>query len=208
MLRNETKIAIRFTLLTTVLLGILYPLAVTWIGQLAFHHHADGELIFSDGQVVGSRLIGQNFSGELYFHGRPSAAGNGYDATSSSPSNYAASNQKLISRIDGDVAHYAAENKSQPVPIDLVTASGSGLDPDISPAAAMFQVARVADARHLPVATVRDLVQRHVQGRQFGLLGEERVNVLLLNMDLDRLGSPSAAKADSLQRSYGRPEAR
>jgi potassium-transporting ATPase KdpC subunit len=188
MLGNETKIAIRFTLLTTVLLGILYPLAVTGIGQLTLRHHADGELIFRDGQVVGSRLIGQNFSGDLYFHGRPSAAGNGYDATSSGPSNYAASNQKLISRIDGDVAHYAAENKNQPVPIDLVTASGSGLDPDISPAAAMFQVDRVAGARHLPPATVRDLVQRHLQGRQFGLLGEERVNVLLLNMDLDRLG--------------------
>jgi len=188
MLRNQFKIAIRFTHLTTVVLGILYPLAVTGIGHLTLRHRADGGLIFSNGQVVGSRLIGQNFSGDLYFHGRPSAAGNGYDATSSSPSNYAASNQKLISRIDGDVAHYAAENKSQPVPIDLVTASGSGLDPDISPAAAMFQVARVADARHLPVATVRDLVQRHVQGRQFGFLGQERVNVLLLNMDLDRLG--------------------
>jgi potassium-transporting ATPase KdpC subunit len=170
-----------------VLLGILYPLAVTGIAQLTLGHHADGELIVRDGQVVGSVLIGQNFSGELYFHGRPSAAGSGYDATSSSPSNYAASNQKLISRINGDVAHYAAENKSQPVPIDLVTVSGSGLDPDISPAAAMFQVARVAEARHLPAATVRELVQRHVQGRQFGLLGEERVNVLLLNMDLDRL---------------------
>jgi potassium-transporting ATPase KdpC subunit len=188
MLRTETKIAIRFTLLTTVLLGILYPLAVTWIGQLTLRHHADGELIFRDGQVAGSRLIGQNFTGDLYFHGRPSSAGNGYDATSSGPSNFAASNQKLISRIDGDVAHYAAENKSQPVPIDLVTASGSGLDPDISPAAAMFQVERVAKARHLPAETVRDLVLRHVQGRQFGLLGEERVNVLLLNMDLDRLG--------------------
>jgi potassium-transporting ATPase KdpC subunit len=188
MLRSEFKIAIRFTLLTTLVLGILYPLAITGVGQLTLRHRADGELIVRDGQVVGSRLIGQNFSGDLYFHGRPSAAGNGYDATSSSPSNYAASNQKLISRIDGDVAHYAAENKSRPVPIDLVTASGSGLDPDISPAAAIFQVDRVADARHLPVATVRDLVQRHVQGRQFGFLGEERVNVLLLNMDLDRLG--------------------
>jgi K+-transporting ATPase ATPase C chain len=188
MLRNELKIAIRFTLLTTVLLGILYPLAVTGIGHFALPHQADGELIVTNGQVTGSRLIGQNFSGDQYFHGRPSAAGNGYDATSSSPSNFAASNQKLISRIDGDVAHYAAENKGQPVPIDLVTASGSGLDPDISPAAAMFQVARVAAARHLPPATVRDLVQRHVQARQFGLLGEERVNVLLLNMDLDRLG--------------------
>ena len=188
MLRNELKIAIRFTVLTTVLLGIVYPLAVTAIGRLGLRHYADGELIVTNGQVTGSALIGQNFTGDVYFHGRPSAAGNGYDATSSSPSNYAASNQKLISRIDGDVAHYAAENKAQPVPVDLVTASGSGLDPDISPAAALYQAARIADARHLPLATVRDLVQRRVQGRQFGFLGEERVNVLLLNMDLDRQG--------------------
>jgi potassium-transporting ATPase KdpC subunit len=187
MLRNELKIAIRFTLLTAVVLGIFYPLAITAIGHFAFPHQADGELIVSNGPVTGSRLIGQNFTGDQYFDGRPSAAGNGYDATSSSPSNYAASNQKLISRTDGYVAHYAAENKSQPLPIDLVTASGSGLDPDISPAAAMFQAARVANARHMPLATVRDLVKRHVQRRQFGFLGEERVNVLLLNMDLDRL---------------------
>jgi K+-transporting ATPase ATPase C chain len=189
MLRNELKIAIRFTLLTTVLLGILYPLVVTGMGRLGLRHHADGDLIVTNGQVTGSALIGQNFTGDLYFHGRPSAAGNnGYDATSSSPSNFAPSNQKLISRIDGDVAHYAAENKNQPAPIDLVTASGSGLDPDISPAAALYQAPRIAEARHLPLATVRDLVQRRVQGRQFGFLGEERVNVLLLNMDLDRLG--------------------
>jgi potassium-transporting ATPase KdpC subunit len=188
MLRSELKIAIRFTLLTTVLLGILYPLAITAMGHLALRPQADGELIVTDGQVTGSRLIGQNFSTDRYFHGRPSAAGNGYDATASGASNYAASNQKLIARIDGDVAHYAAENNSRPVPIDLVTASGSGLDPDISPAAALFQANRVANARHLPVATVEELVQRHVQPRQFGFLGEERVNVLLLNMDLDRLG--------------------
>jgi K+-transporting ATPase ATPase C chain len=188
MLRSELKIAIRFTLLTTVLLGILYPLAITALGHLALRPQADGELIVRDGQVTGSRLIGQNFSTDRYFHGRPSAAGNGYDATSSGASNYAASNQKLITRIDGDVAHYAGENKSQPVPIDLVTASASGLDPDISPAAALFQANRVANARHLPVTAVRELVQRHVQPRQFGFLGEERVNVLLLNMDLDRLG--------------------
>ncbi len=187
MLRNEFKIAIRFTLLTSVVLGILYPLAVTGIGHLAFRHQAEGDLIVVNGQVTGSQLIGQNFTGDQYFHGRPSAAGTGYDPTSSGPSNYAASNQKLISRIDGDVSHYAAENKGRPVPIDLVTASGSGLDPDISPAAALFQVGRVASARHLQVATVRDLVERHVQRRQFGFLGEERVNVLLLNMDLDRI---------------------
>jgi K+-transporting ATPase ATPase C chain len=187
MLRNELKIAIRFTLLTTVLLGILYPLAVTAFGHFFLRGQADGELIVTNGQVTGSPLIGQNFTGDQYFHGRPSAAGNGYDATSSGPSNLASSSQKLIARIDGDVAHFAAENKGQPVPIDLVTASASGLDPDISPAAAIFQEPGVAAARHLPLATVHDLVQRHVQGRQFGFLGEERVNVLLLNMDLDRL---------------------
>ncbi len=186
MLRNELKVAIRFTILTTVLLGILYPLAVTAFGHLFLRGQADGGLIVTNGQVTGSALIGQNFIGDQYFHGRPSAAGNGYDATSSGPSNLAPSSQKLVTRIDGDITHYAAENKSHPVPIDLVTASGSGLDPDISPAAAMFQAPTVANARHLPLETVRDLVQRHIQGRQFGFLGEERVNVLLLNMDLDR----------------------
>jgi potassium-transporting ATPase KdpC subunit len=187
MLRNEFKVAIRFTILTTVLLGILYPLAVTAFAHSFLRGQADGQLIVTNGQVIGSPLIGQNFTGDQYFHGRPSAAGNGYDATSSGASNLASSSQKLVTRIDGDVAHLAAENKGQPVPIDLVTASGSGLDPDISPAAAIFQAPRVAAARHLPLETVRDLVQRHVQGRQFGFLGEERVNVLLLNMDLDRL---------------------
>jgi K+-transporting ATPase ATPase C chain len=188
MLRNELKIALRFTLLTTVLLGIFYPLAVTGLGHAFLRKQADGSLIVHNSQVIGSALIGQNFSGAQYFHGRPSAAGNGYDATSSGASNFAASNQKLVTRITADIATYSAENKGTPVPIDLVTASGSGLDPDISPAAALFQVVAVANARHLPVETVRDLVQHHVQGRQFGLLGEERVNVLLLNLDLDRLG--------------------
>jgi potassium-transporting ATPase KdpC subunit len=188
MLRSELKIAIRFTLLTTVALGILYPLAVTALGHLVLPRQADGELIVTNGQVTGSRLIGQNFTGNEYFHGRPSAAGNGYDASASGASNYAASNQKLISRIDGDVTRYAAENGGKRVPIDLVTTSASGLDPDISPAAAMFQVARVAGARHLALAEVQDLVQRRVQKRQFGFLGEERVNVLLLNLELDRMG--------------------
>ena len=141
MLRNELKVAIRFTILTTVLLGILYPLAVTAFGHFFLRSQADGGLIVTNGQVTGSPLIGQNFTGDQYFHGRPSEAGNGYDATSSGGSNLASSSQKLVTRIDGDITHYAAENKSQPVPIDLVTASGSGLDPDISPAAAMFQAA-------------------------------------------------------------------
>ena len=178
MLRSQLKIALRFTLLTALLLGVLYPLAVTGFAHAFLRRQADGDL----------SLIGQNFTGDQYFHSRPSAAGNGYDATASGGSNLAQSSQKLVARIQGDVAHYAAENKGQPVPIDLVTASGSGLDPDISPAAASFQVAGVASARHLPLATVQELVERHIQRRQFGFLGEERVNVLLLNRDLDRLG--------------------
>ncbi len=192
MLSSELKIAIRFTILTTLLLGILYPLAVTGFARTFLRSKADGQLIVSNGQVTGSVLIGQNFTGDTYFHGRPSAAGNGYDPTSSGGSNFALSNAKLIARIDtdvkADIQHDAAENKSQTVPIDLVTASASGLDPDISPAAAMFQVDRVASARHIPVDRVRALVGQHVQGRQFGFMGEERVNVLLLNTDLDALG--------------------
>ena len=187
-MKKHLTTAILYTAITAVILGVAYPLAITALAHAFFPKQAAGSLVYnSQHDLIGSQLIGQPFTGPTYFHSRPSAAGNGYDATSSSPSNYAASNQKLISRIDGDVARYAAENKSQPVPIDLVTASGSGLDPDISPAAAMFQAATVANARHLPLETVRDLVQRHIQGRQFGFLGEERVNVLLLNMDLDRL---------------------
>lgn len=187
MLRSELKIAIRFTLITAAVLGILYPLAITAIGHVAFPRQADGQLIHRDGRVAGSRIIGQNFSSDRYFHSRPSAAGNGYDATSSGGTNFSPSNQKLISRIDGDVALYRARNNGRPVPIDLVTASGSGLDPDISPAAALYQVARVAQARRLPEAAVRSLVLKHIQGRQFGILGDPRVNVLELNLALDEL---------------------
>jgi len=185
MLGNEVKVAFRFTVLTMLVLGIAYPLAVTGFGHAFLHEAAEGGLVSSKGWVVGSRLIGQNFTGNLYFHGRPSAAGNGYDGTASGPSNYAESSQALVARVDGDAAKYRAENPGASVPIDLVTASGSGLDPDISPAAARFQAARVAKARSLPVATVLGLIDRHVRGRQFGVLGEERVNVLLLNLDLD-----------------------
>ena len=173
-MRDALKIAIRFTLITTVLLGVLYPLAVTGFAHVFLRRQADGD----------ATLIGQNFTAEQYFHSRPSNAGNGYDATASSPSNLAQSSQKLVTRIDGDVKQYG---DGAPVPIDLVTASGSGLDPDISPAAALFQVDRVARARHLPAAEVQTLVERHVQHRQFGFLGEERVNVLRLNQDLDAL---------------------
>lgn len=178
MLRKELIIATRFTIVTTIVLGILYPLIVTGFAHVFLRRQADGDLT----------LIGQNFSADQYFHGRPSAAGNGYDATSSGGSNFSQSSQKLVARIQADVATYAAQNKGQAVPIDLVTASGSGLDPDISPAAALFQVARVAAARRLPAAAVNDLVRRHIEPRQFGFLGEERVNVLRLNQDLDRIG--------------------
>jgi potassium-transporting ATPase KdpC subunit len=184
-LQNEAKIAVRFTLLTTVVLGIAYPLLVTGIGQVTFPRQANGEIITVRGEMVGSALIGQSFAGDQYFHGRPSAAGNGYDAGSSGASNLAPSSQKLISRIEGDVKRYATEGHDAPVPIDLVTASGSGLDPEISPAAAMYQAARVAEARHLSPDTVKQMIERRIQRRQFGLLGEQRVNVLLLNMDLD-----------------------
>jgi potassium-transporting ATPase KdpC subunit len=187
MLRHELKVAIRFMVVTLIALGILYPLAVTAIGQLALRRQADGTLIVKNGQVIGSMLLGQTFTSDRYFHGRPSAAGNGYDATSSGGSNFGPTNQKLITRIAGDVATYQATNNGQPVPIDLVTASGSGLDSDISPAAALYQVQRVARVRHLSDERVRSLVMAHITGRQFGVLGDPRVNVLELNLALDQL---------------------
>jgi K+-transporting ATPase ATPase C chain len=179
------KVAIRFTVITTILLGLSYPLAMTGIAHVLFRDKADGQLITRNGQVIGSAIIGQSFASERYFHGRISAAGNGYDAANSSGSNLALSNKKLIDRINGDVANYEKTNPGQPVPIDLVTASGSGLDPDITPAAALYQVQRVAEARHMSDDAVRQLVMAHVQGRQFGILGEPRVNVLQLNLALD-----------------------
>lgn len=178
-------IAIRFTIVTTVLLGIVYPLVVTGLAQLTMRNKADGQLMMQDGRVIGSAIIGQSFTSPGYFHGRPSAAGNGYDATSSGGSNFGPTNQKLIDRINADVAADEKMNPGKPVPIDLVTASGSGLDPDISPAAALYQAPRVAAARSLPESTVEALVRAHIQGRQFGIFGDERVNVLELNLALD-----------------------
>ena len=186
-MRKTLIISIRFTLVTTLLLGIAYPLAVTAFAHLALRDKADGQLISNNGQVVGSKIIGQSFTSDKYFHSRPSSAGNGYDATSSGGSNFAASNQKLVTRIQGDVTKYQQDGNAQPVPIDLVTASGSGLDPDISPAAALFQVKRVAVARKLSESDVRNLVTTYIQARQFGVLGEPRVNVLALNLALDQL---------------------
>jgi potassium-transporting ATPase KdpC subunit len=187
MFGKSLQIAIRFTLVTTLVLGIGYPLLVTGFAQLALRKQADGELITRNGVIVGSALIGQSFSSDKYFHSRPSAAGNGYDASNSSGSNYAQSNQKLVTRIQGDVTKASTDNPSQPVPIDLVTTSGSGLDPDITPAAALYQVHRVAQARNLGNEQVTRLVNEHITSRQFGFLGEPRVNVLQLNLALDAL---------------------
>jgi potassium-transporting ATPase KdpC subunit len=179
--------AVLMTLATTVLLGILYPLLVTGLAQLIFPKQANGELIKGkDGVVVGSRLIGQSFSGPGYFHGRPSAAGAaGYDASASSGSNLGPTNAQLIARVNGDVAKLQAENPGTPIPVDLVTTSGSGLDPDISPAAAQFQIRRVAAERKIPEAEVAQLVRDSSENRQWGFLGEPRVHVLELNLALD-----------------------
>ncbi len=187
MLRNLI-VAIRFTVVTTVIFGLMYPLVVTGLAQVLFHDKANGQLLYQNGELVGSRIIGQGFTGPEYFHSRPSAAGNGYDAANSGASNYGPTNKKLIDRVAGDVSALQADHPGEDVPIDLVTASGSGLDPHISPAGAEFQVARVARERHLSEDAVRMLVRAHTEGRQLGFLGEPRVNVLLLNMDLDRVG--------------------
>jgi K+-transporting ATPase ATPase C chain len=180
--------AVLMTVVTTVLLGLIYPLAVTGLAQVIFPYKANGQLIQgSDGAIIGSRLIGQPFSSPGYFRSRPSAAGAaGYDAAASGGSNLGPTNQKLIDRIKADVERLQAENPGRRVPVDLVTASASGLDPHISPAAAEFQVSRVARERGMTEAEVRNIVAAHTEGRQFGLLGEPRVNVVELNLNLDR----------------------
>lgn len=171
-----------------MLLGIGYPLLVTGVAEAIFPRKAAGSLILKDGQVIGSELLAQSFTADKYFHPRPSAAGNGYDATSSGGSNLAQSNKALVDRIQGSIDKLIAENPGKPVPIDLVTMSGSGLDPDITPDAAYFQAPRVAKARGVSEDRIRQLIGEHVTGRQLGVLGEPRVNVLALNLDLDQIG--------------------
>ena len=181
--------ALKATIVLTILTGVLYPLVVWGLAKALFPRQAEGSLIVSNGKVVGSELIGQRFTKPEYFHGRPSAAGNdGYDGLSSGGSNYGPTNQKLIDRVRDDVKKFRAENPTftGPIPADIVTQSGSGLDPHISPEAADAQAARVASARGISVETVRALIAAHTEGRQFGILGEPRVNVLELNLALDR----------------------
>src|SRR5579859_1094866 len=181
---NQLKITIRATIVLTILTGLAYPLLMTGLAQAFFRHQANGSLIEKNGKVVGSELIGQRFTKPEYFHGRPSAAGNdGYDAANSGGSNLGPTNQKLVDRVQTDVKKFRAENPgfTGPIPSDLLTSSGSGLDPHISPASAEAQVARVAKARGADPNLIAGLVAKHTEGRQWGIFGEPRVNVLLLN---------------------------
>jgi potassium-transporting ATPase KdpC subunit len=184
-IRKNLLIAALMTIVTTVLLGIVYPLVVTGLAQAMFHDKANGQLRERGGHAIGSEIIGQGFTSPGYFHSRASAAGNGYDATNSGGTNLGPTNKKLIDAVKAAVDAARKDNPNADVPIDLVTTSASGIDPHISPDAAMFQIARVAKARGISEADLRQFVTDHVEGRQLGFLGEPRVNVLLLNLALD-----------------------
>jgi len=185
-MKRNLLTAVLMTIATTILFGIIYPLLVTGIAQALFPAKANGQLIHIDGKTVGSAIIGQGFSGPGYFHSRPSSAGNGYDAANTNGSQLGPTNQKLIDRVKGDVATAESDQPGTAVPIDLVTTSASGVDPHITPAAAEFQLSRVAKERGATVDRLRALVAKHTEGRQLGILGEARVNVLELNLDLDQ----------------------
>jgi K+-transporting ATPase ATPase C chain len=184
-MKKNLLISVWMTIVTTILLGVIYPLVVTGLAQVLFKDKANGQLISQNGEVVGSRIIGQAFTGSAYFHSRPSNAGSGYDAANSSASNLGPTNKSLIDRVKASVASESG-GSAGPVPVDLVTTSGSGLDPHISPAAAEFQIERVARERGIKVDDLRQLVLKHTEGRQMGFLGEARVNVLELNLELDQ----------------------
>ncbi len=198
---REIRPAIVVLVALTLITGLVYPLAMTGIAQLIFPYQANGSIIEQSGKVIGSELIGQNFTSDKYFHGRPSATtapdpkdpsktvAAPYNAINSGGSNLGPSNKALVDRVKGDMAKLQKENPGTPVPIDLVTTSASGLDPEISPEAALFQVPRIAKARNLPEDQIRQLVEDHTEGRLLGLLGKPRVNVLQLNLALDRLSA-------------------
>src|SRR5216684_491774 len=184
-MKKNLLIAVWFTLVTTIMFGLIYPLGITGLAQIFFHDRANGQLIEKSGKLMGSRIIGQAFTGPGYFHSRPSSAGTGYDPTSSGGSNLGPTNKTLLERVTADVQRAQVENPSKAVPIDLVTASASGLDPDFSPASAEFQIPHIARERHMAESGVRALVARYTQPRQFHIFGEPRVNVLQLNLALD-----------------------
>lgn len=194
-MRRNLITSILYTIVSVIVLGVLYPLLMTGLAQALFPKKANGQLMTKNGVIIGSRIIGQPFTGASYFHGRPSAAGStGYDASSSGGSNYGPTNKKYIDRVEDSVADFQKENPGVSVPIDLVTTSASGLDPDITPAAAAFQIPRIAQARGLSEERLRQLIAQHTEQRQFGFLGEPRVNVLELNLQLDKTSNLAAAK--------------
>jgi len=187
---SQLRPALLLLLILTVVTGLVYPLVVTAVAQVVFPYQANGSLIVKDGQAIGSELIGQNFTGPQHFHPRPSAAGgDGYDGAASGGSNLGPTNKALVERVKTTVEQLRQENPSLPIPVDLLTTSGSGLDPHITPAAAQFQIPRVAKARGISEDRLRSLLAEHTEGRQFGILGEPRVNVLKLNLALDQLVS-------------------